>query len=66
MTPLSLFLPCAAGVESYLAQEVERLTGVPQAAMQTSRGGVALEASWRDALALNLHSRLAGCGLIGG
>lgn len=59
MTPLSLFLPCAAGVESYLAQEVERLTGVPQAAMQTSRGGVALEASWRDALALNLHSRLA-------
>ncbi len=59
MTPLSLFLPCAAGVETYLAQEVERITGVPQTAMQTSRGGVALEAGWRDALALNLHSRLA-------
>lgn len=59
MTPLFLFLPCAAGVETYLAQEVERITGVPQTAMQTSRGGVALEAGWRDALALNLHSRLA-------
>lgn len=59
MSPLTLFLPCAAGVETYLAQEIERITGVPQPAMQTSRGGVALEAGWRDALALNLHSRLA-------
>lgn len=59
MSPLTLFLPCAAGVETYLAQEIERIAGVLQPAMQTSRGGVALEAGWRDALALNLHSRLA-------
>ena len=59
MNALTLFLPCAAGVEAYLAAEVERITGVPQARMQASRGGVELPGSWRDALKLNLHSRLA-------
>jgi putative N6-adenine-specific DNA methylase len=54
---LQLFLPCAAGVEDFLAAEVQRITGVGQ--LQRSRGGVSLEASWRDALRLNLHSRLA-------
>ncbi|NIM40058.1 MAG: class I SAM-dependent RNA methyltransferase [Hydrogenophaga sp.] len=57
MNQLQLFLPCAAGVEDFLAAEVQRITGVE--AMQRSRGGVSLEASWRDALRLNLHSRLA-------
>ncbi len=57
MNSLQLFLPCAAGVEDFLAAEVQRITGI--AALRRSRGGVSLEASWRDALRLNLHSRLA-------
>jgi putative N6-adenine-specific DNA methylase len=55
---LSLFVPCAAGVEAYLACEVAQITGLPATAMQTLRGGVQLQASWREALLLNLHSRL--------
>jgi len=55
---LNLFVPCAAGVEAYLAAEVAQITGLPATAMQTLRGGVQLQASWRDALLLNLHSRL--------
>jgi putative N6-adenine-specific DNA methylase len=57
LNQLQLFLPCAAGVEDFLAAEVQRITGVDS--LQRSRGGVSLEASWRDALLLNLHSRLA-------
>ena len=57
MNQLNLFLPCAAGVEDFLAAEAERITGV--AAAHKSRGGVGLDASWRDAMKLNLHSRLA-------
>ena len=56
MNALSLFLPCAAGVQDYLAAEVERITGIQPKAW---RAGVALEGAWRDALQLNLHSRLA-------
>jgi len=59
MNALQLFLPCAAGVEGYLADEVHRLTGLAGDDLLTSRGGVLLRASWRDALRLNLHSRLA-------
>ena len=59
MNALTLFLPCAAGVEGYLAAEVERITGLPQAQMNASRGGVELPGSWRDAMKLNLHSRLS-------
>ena len=58
MNALSLFVPCAAGVEAYLACEVAQITGLPATAMQTLRGGVQLQASWREALLLNLHSRL--------
>ena len=58
MNALNLFVPCAAGVEAYLAAEVAQITGLPATAMQTLRGGVQLQASWRDALLLNLHSRL--------
>jgi putative N6-adenine-specific DNA methylase len=53
---LSLFLPCAAGVQDLLAAEVQRITGAQPKAW---RAGVALRGSWRDALLLNLHSRLA-------
>ena len=59
MNQLVLFLPCAAGVEDYLVPEVQRITGCGPAALQKRRGGVQLEASWRDTLLLNLHSRLA-------
>jgi putative N6-adenine-specific DNA methylase len=52
-------MPCAAGVEDYLLPEVQRITDLPQAQLHKRRGGVQLEASWRDALLLNLNSRLA-------
>jgi putative N6-adenine-specific DNA methylase len=56
---LSLFLPCAAGVEDLLAQEVHALTGRVGQDLLSARGGVRVRAGWRDALKLNLHSRLA-------
>ena len=59
MNQLQLFLPCAAGVEDYLAQEVHEITGNVGTALQTLRGGVLVQSSWRDAMRLNLHSRLA-------
>ncbi|MET0311598.1 MAG: THUMP domain-containing protein [Burkholderiaceae bacterium] len=59
MNQLQLFLPCAAGVEGFLADEVHRLTGLQGEDLLTARGGVQLRASWRDAMLLNLHSRLA-------
>ena len=58
MNALQLFVPCAAGVESFLAYEVAQITGLPASDIQTLRGGVQLHASWRAALQLNLHSRL--------
>lgn len=59
MNALQLFLPCAAGVEDLLADEVHRLTGLAGNDLLVGRGGVQLNASWRDAMLLNLHSRLA-------
>jgi putative N6-adenine-specific DNA methylase len=56
---LHLFLPCAAGVEDYLQPEVQRITGLKDADVQKRRGGVEVIGSWRDAMLLNLHSRLA-------
>ena len=56
MNQLQLFLPCAAGVEALLAAEALRITGT---APKAWRAGVQLAGSWRDALQLNLHSRLA-------
>ena len=53
---LQLFLPCAGGVEPLLAAEVQRICG---AEPHVLRGGVLVQASWRDAMMLNLHSRLA-------
>jgi putative N6-adenine-specific DNA methylase len=52
---LQLFLPCAAGVEELLGAEVARIIDTP---VNVRRGGVTLQASWRDAQLLNLHSRL--------
>ena len=56
MNQLQLFLPCAAGVEALLATEVQGITGT---APNAWRAGVQLQGSWREALQLNLHSRLA-------
>ena len=59
MNTLQLFLPCAAGVEGFLADEVHGITGLTGQDLLVGRGGVLARASWRDALLLNLHSRLA-------
>ena len=56
MNQLQLFLPCAAGVEDMLSAEVQRITG--EAVQHKARGGVGVQASWRDAMRLNLYSRL--------
>jgi putative N6-adenine-specific DNA methylase len=55
--PLHLFLPCAAGVETLLRDEIMQL--LPAAAPQPRRGGVALTAGADGMMALNLGSRLA-------
>lgn len=52
----ALFLPCAAGVESLLVDEVQRITGT---AAERARGGVWVEGDERTAMQLNLESRLA-------
>ena len=59
MNSLQLFLPCAAGVEDLLADEVHGLTGLAGNDLLVGRGGVVANASWREALRLNLHSRLS-------
>jgi putative N6-adenine-specific DNA methylase len=56
---LQLFLPCAAGVEDYLAPEVLRITGLPPGCVTKQRGGVAVRTSLAHAMLLNLYSRLA-------
>ena len=55
--PLPLFLPCAAGVEALLAEEVQRV--LPKARVAEARGGVALEGDPLEVMTLNLESRLA-------
>ena len=59
MTRLTLFLPCAGGVEDFLADEVHGLTGLMGEDLLTVRGGVRVRGDWALALRLNLHSRLA-------
>jgi len=52
-----LFLPCAAGVEALLAEEVALL--LPKCRVMERRGGVALEGGLHEVMLLNLESRLA-------
>ncbi|GAB3766083.1 class I SAM-dependent RNA methyltransferase [Ramlibacter monticola] len=59
MSSLQLFLPCAGGVETYLAEEVARIAGPSARELRTARGGVQLAAGWPEVMKLNLHSRLA-------
>jgi len=56
---LTLFLPCAGGVEDFLADEVHGLTGLMGDDLLTVRGGVRVRGDWALALRLNLGSRLA-------
>ena len=58
MNALTLFIPCAAGVEAFLQYEVMQITGLSETHIHRFRGGVGLQGSWQDALRLNLHSRL--------
>ena len=51
------FLPCAAGVEALLAEEVQRV--LPKLAVHALRGGVALDGGPSEVMVLNLESRLA-------
>ena len=53
----SLFLPCPAGVEALLADEVRGL--LPQTPVEAARGGVSLRGGVLEAMTLNLESRLA-------
>jgi putative N6-adenine-specific DNA methylase len=59
MNQLQLFLPCAAGVEDYLAPEILRITRLPPGCVTKQRGGVAVRTSLNDAMQLNLYCRLA-------
>ena len=59
MNQLTLFLPCAAGVEDYLATEILRITELPPGCITRQRGGVAVRSSFAQAMRLNLWSRLA-------
>ena len=59
MNQLTLFLPCAAGVEDYLAPEVQTITGLSGPDVVKRRGGVWVNGSWRAMQLLNLHCRLA-------
>ncbi|MEY4563861.1 MAG: hypothetical protein RLZZ618_3138, partial [Pseudomonadota bacterium] len=52
---LPLFLPCAAGVETLLAEEIQRV--LPQAKLYPGRGGVALDGDPSDVMVLNLEIR---------
>ncbi|MDR0274020.1 MAG: THUMP domain-containing protein [Burkholderiaceae bacterium] len=56
---LTLFLPCAGGVQDFLADEVHGLTGLAGQDLLTLRGGVRVRAGWRELMLLNLQSRLA-------
>ena len=54
---LPIFLPCAAGVEDWLAIEVQRVLPTAQCTMR--RGGVASFGGPAEVMALNLELRLA-------
>jgi hypothetical protein len=59
VTEVVLFLPCAAGVEPLLADEVARITALEARDIEPLRGGVRVHGELRTAMQLNLYSRLA-------
>jgi putative N6-adenine-specific DNA methylase len=50
-----LFVTCAGGVEAFLADELQRITG---RSAETTRGGAWVRGDERTAMQINLHSRL--------
>ncbi len=58
MNVFALFLPCAAGVEALLADEVAGILG-REAAVRPARGGVCAQGDAEAVMRLNLESRLA-------
>ena len=54
---LPIFLPCAAGVEAWLADEVRAV--LPDSRIGVVRGGVGLTGDTLEVMMLNLESRLA-------
>ena len=59
MNSFQLFLPCAAGVEPFLAVEVAQILNEVPEAVGVVRGGVRVEADWTEMMQLNLQVRLA-------
>jgi len=53
---LPLFLPCAAGVETLLAEELKQV--LPDVPVRSARGGVSLEGGPSEVMTLNLECRL--------
>ena len=51
-------MPCAAGVEGFLADEVHAITGLTGHDLMTGRGGVMARASWRDAMRIDQNNEL--------
>ena len=56
--PVALFLPCAAGAEALLVEEISRILGA-ETPVQLDRGGVQVMGDAVVAMRLNLESRLA-------
>ena len=56
--PVALFLPCAAGAEALLGEEIGRILGA-ETPLQLDRGGVQVMGDAVVAMRLNLESRLA-------
>lgn len=54
-----LYLPCPAGVQGLLRNEVSQILSRPFDQMGETRTGVILKGTWDDALRLNLYTRLA-------
>ena len=57
-TLVALFLPCSAGAEALLVDEITRILGA-ETRIQTDRGGVQVMGDAVAAMRLNLESRLA-------
>ena len=53
------FMPCPAGVEQLLAQELVTLLGHEPPGLSSRRAGVAWRGTWQQMMQANLHSRLA-------
>ena len=53
------FMPCPAGVEQLLAQELVTLLGHEPPGLSCRRAGVAWRGTWQQMMQANLHSRLA-------